>query len=174
MLDLNTNSETGFFEIIRKEQKPVRPDFSILLMNADTLIKHGEYSMAMPLLFEVLKADSWHLGALIRLASIFSSQNEFAKEIQVREAISKANYHFNSLKDLADAYYKCSNDQKALEKYYEALSIIDGEYTGLFDVYKNIGNILVRVSDFDGALENYNKAFAINPNSDTLLVNLGK
>jgi tetratricopeptide (TPR) repeat protein len=42
-----------------------------------------------------------------------------------------------------------------------------------FDALKNLGNIQLRLQDFDGAEENYFKAYRINPNSDALLVNMG-
>jgi tetratricopeptide (TPR) repeat protein len=42
-----------------------------------------------------------------------------------------------------------------------------------FEVYKNTGNLCVKSGEFDLAEDFYNKAFAIKPNSDDLMVNYG-
>jgi len=42
-----------------------------------------------------------------------------------------------------------------------------------FDALKELGNTLLKAHDFDGAEENYFKAYRIDPNSDSLLVNMG-
>ena len=143
------------------------------LKHFDTLVKHGKTQLAMPLVIEVLRKDSWNVAALTRLAQLFNAKGDLDSEIRTRENLVKVSHSFQNLSALAQAYYLKGNDEKALEKYFESLRWIQYDEPGLFDVYKNIGNILVRQGDYDGAEENYNKAYTINPDSDILLVNLG-
>ncbi|MES3038145.1 MAG: tetratricopeptide repeat protein, partial [Bdellovibrionota bacterium] len=61
----------------------------------------------------------------------------------------------------------------ALEMYFEALSSLNEEHQELFEIYKNMGNIYVKMRDFEGAEEYYNKAHTICSASDVLFVNYG-
>ncbi|MCB9024990.1 MAG: tetratricopeptide repeat protein [Bdellovibrionaceae bacterium] len=73
----------------------------------------------------------------------------------------------------ANQAYKQGLDSLAHKLYLQIAA--SGSYNSeiLFVTYKNLGNILVRSADLDGAEEFYNKAYTLNPDSDVLLVNLG-
>jgi tetratricopeptide (TPR) repeat protein len=71
-----------------------------------------------------------------------------------------------------DQYSRGSFDQ-AHAIYTEALSYPHIEGHGLFELYKNLGNIELQRGDFSSAEEHYNRANVINANSDVLMVNFG-
>lgn len=144
-----------------------------LLANAEILFAHGEQQLATALLREILIENSYHPEALKKLARIEIKKKNWEIVIKMYQAIIKSDYNFENVAELAHAHYNLSQDMMALEKYEEALEIVFESCDGLFDVYKNMGNIYVKLNDFHSAEESYFKAISINKNSDTLFVNLG-
>jgi Flp pilus assembly protein TadD len=74
---------------------------------------------------------------------------------------------------LGSILYDLERDDEARSALEQALQLAPAECPFLFDIYKFIGNACVRAGDFDAAEECYNKAFAVNPASDALMVNYG-
>ena len=74
---------------------------------------------------------------------------------------------------LGHSLYQQNQDENAKQTYMEAMGLMTGESSELFEVFKNLGNIAMREGDFEGAEEYYNKAFTIDPRSDVLHINLG-
>ncbi len=87
--------------------------------------------------------------------------------------ITASNTEFTDSFNQAQILYAKNEYIEALRFYFIALRKCEAQDARLFEVFKNIGNILVKHGDLDGAEENYNKAFAINSNSDVLMVNFG-
>ena len=143
------------------------------LQNARTLIRHGEFPLALNLLRQASNLDSMNPTTLEMLGSCLEQVNKFEEALYARKALAKAQPNFENLHKLATCYYKLGRDADALEQYYEALVHLTEENIFLFETYKNMGNIFVRQGDFDGAEEYYNKAYTLNAASDVLLVNLG-
>ena len=143
------------------------------LFNAQVLTQHKEHHLAINLLRQASSLDSKNPLVLRSLADCLEALNKFDEAIFARKALVKYDYNYRSVFEYATLCYKMGQDQKALETYYEALSLISDEDPSLFELHKNIGNILIRQGDFDGAEENYNKAYGRFSNSDVLLVNLG-
>ncbi|MCB0391175.1 MAG: tetratricopeptide repeat protein [Bdellovibrionales bacterium] len=75
--------------------------------------------------------------------------------------------------ELGNEAYKSGLDMEAYNYYLKCISSGIESSEILFNSFKNIGNILVRAGDLEGAEEFYNKAYTIYPDSDILLVNLG-
>jgi len=149
------------------------PRESEWLQNAIRLIENGEHSLGQSLIREVLRGNPKQDLAIYWLGKSLLKQNKpeeaqrcFHEAAQIR---NKAEYHF----ELAEILYLSGLDQDALKVYFRALQTLDFESPMLFHIYKNIGNIFVRAGDLDSAEENYNKAFALNPDSDQILVNYG-
>ncbi|MBO9666598.1 MAG: tetratricopeptide repeat protein [Bdellovibrio sp.] len=149
------------------------PRVSKYLQNARILSKHGEYALALNLLRQASNLDSKNPATLRMLAGALEKTGRNSEAQIVLNAWVKSDYGFESLLGLATSLYKMNRDQEALEKYYEALSVITEENDELFELYKNMGNIFVRQGDFDAAEEFYNKAYTVNTQSDVLLVNFG-
>lgn len=149
------------------------PRVEKFLTNARLLAKHREYSLALNLLRQASNYDSKNPQTLNMLAQVLQKTGRVDEALIVQKALLKVDYGFNSLFGFATSLYQMGRDQEALDKYYEALSVLVEENEHLFELYKNMGNIFVRQGDFDGAEEYYNKAYTVNTQSDVLLVNFG-
>ncbi len=143
------------------------------LSNARVLAKHREYKLALNLLREASNRDSNNPETLKLLAFCLDKTSRLQEALIARKTLVTVDYGFESLFGLATALYKVGRDQEALDKYFEALSVLTEEDDNLFELYKNMGNIFVRQGDFDAAEEYYNKAYTVNTQSDVLLVNFG-
>lgn len=143
------------------------------IANARVLMKHQDYNLALNLLRSASNRNSKNPTTLKMLADCLDKVNRCSEAIIARKALVTYDYGFNSLYGYATALYKSGEDQAAMDKYYEALSVLKEENELLFDLYKNMGNIFVKQGDFDAAEEYYNKAYTVNPQSDVLLVNFG-
>ncbi len=174
----------GFFEIRPElvdtapiqqssESKIRRMDAAVLITNSDLLMKHGESELATHLLRECLYLNSRHPEALKRLSSCLTQEKDLKLKAKVQETLVEADFCFENLTQLGHCYYQQKQDGKAHATYLEALTLVTEGSKGLFEVYKNLGNIAMHEGDFDGAEENYHKAFDLNPRSDVLLVNIG-
>lgn len=140
---------------------------------ANILDKNGEKELSINFLRVTLMKDPKNLSVQSKLAELLESKYEFNESKKLRLNILKNDYIFTNAYKVANNFYFSGNDEQALKYYYEALSILKNSTTELFDTYKNIGNILVRQGDFEGAEENYNKALTLNRYSDALFVNYG-
>ncbi|MGE5085311.1 MAG: tetratricopeptide repeat protein [Bacillota bacterium] len=149
------------------------PRIQKFLANARLLTKHREYSLALNLLRQASNYDSKNPVTLSMLAQVLEKTGRIDEALIAQKALLKVDYGFHSLFGFATSLYKMGRDQEALDKYYEALSVLTEENESLFELYKNMGNIFVRQGDFDGAEEYYNKAYTVNTKSDVLLVNFG-
>ena len=85
----------------------------------------------------------------------------------------KSEVSFDSVYFRAQIEYQLGLDEKSLQSYFESLSVVEEERVELFEVFKNIGNLFVRKTDFESAEEFYNKDYSIKSDSDILLVNYG-
>lgn len=160
-------------EIEKQEFQVVDSRTQKYLSNAQVLIKHKEYDLALNILRQASTRDSKNPSVLKMLGNCLEKKGNFQEAIFARKALVKYDYGFESLYLQAACLYKLGQDELALEKYYEALSVLKEENSQLFEAYKNMGNIFVRQGDFEGAEEFYNKAYTMNSHSDILLVNLG-
>lgn len=156
-----------------KEEVKTHPHIRRYLDSAHILMKHQEDELALNLLRQASNLDSYNLPTLQTLAKCLEKRGRLHEALKVRQALIKVDYSFESICLMAHVLYKLEQDQKALESYYEALSILKEENIEVFEAYKNMGNIFVKQGDFEGAEEYYNKAYTMNPQSDILLVNLG-
>jgi tetratricopeptide (TPR) repeat protein len=152
---------------------PVDPRISAFQVNAQILMKHKEYGLALNLLRQASNRDSKNPKTLKLLAQCLSLHGQHQEAIYALKALASVDYSFGSIFAYATGLYKLGQDQAALDKYFEALAVLTEENEQLFEAYKNMGNILVRQGDFDGAEEYYNKAYTMNAHSDILLVNFG-
>lgn len=143
------------------------------LRHARTLIQYREYSSAQSLLRHVLNRDSMDTEAIRLMATALEKSGQSDEAIKCRKALVRIHPSVDNRLDLAALYYGLENDTAAFATYQEALATDAMPEERLFEVYKNIGNILVRRGDFDAAEDFYNRAFTIDPKSDALLVNFG-
>lgn len=146
---------------------------ALLVANARILMKHREFPLALNLLRNASNIQSKSTIVLNMLAECLERTHRFEEALKVRTATVKVQCNFDHVHKLATLHYKLGKDEEAMRSYFEALSLLTEEDQALFEIYKNIGNIMVRQGDFEGAEEYYNKAYTLNPGCDTLLVNFG-
>lgn len=152
---------------------PVNPRLAAFLANAHILMNHREYSLALNLLRQACNLDSKNPRTLNLLASCLEQTGKDSEALFALKTLAKIERSFDNIFRYANSLYKLGRDQESLENYYDALTVLREENQHLFELYKNMGNIFVRQSDFDGAEEYYHKAYTLNSQSDVLLVNLG-
>lgn len=146
---------------------------ALLLANAHVLMKHEEFSLALNLLRTATNKDSKNIPVLNLLAQCLETTHRLDEALKVRLASVRVLCNFDQVHRVATLYYKLGKDEEALHHYFEALSLLTQENEAIFEIYKNMGNILVRQGDFESAEDYYNKAYTLNPRSDVLLVNFG-
>lgn len=143
-----------------------------LMRNADVLIRSGESRLALNLLRVASNKDSKNVLVLRKLAVALEICSKFGEALKIWSNLMKFDYGFESSFGYAQCLYKLEKDDEALQAYYDCMSIVTLERPELFEVYKNVGNILVKQGDFDAAEEYFNKAFNMDRQSDVLLVNI--
>lgn len=140
---------------------------------ARLLIAHKEFIPAQKLLRSILTQAPYSAAAIRAMAECALGLGHEDERQRLLESLVRIDDHPENLMLLAGALYDRGMDQEALRLYLTASRSIESDSPLLFDVYKNLGNIFVRCHDFESAEENYNKAYAINPDSAILLVNFG-
>jgi len=178
MLDLNiastpeqTNIST-FHEVPAKKPVSILPSVYALLQNARVLIRHGEDQLALNLLRQASTIQT-HEVIFEEMAHVLIRSGKWDEAKKVVEQWYRLSTNFRVCFCKAQIEYELQMDEKSLQSYFEALSYIIEAQPELFEIFKNIGNIYVRRSDFESAEEFYNKAYAVRPDSDILLVNYG-
>lgn len=162
-------------QLIHKEHKHpnLRDSDAVLMENARTLMGHKEYSLAISLLRSVLTRAPYFAPAIRKIGICHREMNRMDHALKCFHSLVKVEATSENLILLAETLYVLEKDNEALRVYQTALLDLNIPLAQLFDVYKNLGNIFVRHGDFDSAQEYYDKAFAIHPASDILLVNYG-
>lgn len=154
--------------------RPYKDPIDGLLIQARLLRQNREYSLAQALLRKALGIQSDHFEALTLMADILVETGKRQEALLVRKALKEHHPDFSTFLNFAEELYITGQqDEEALKAYFECLSIMEEPCPQLFDIYKNMGNISVRLADFDGAEEFYNKAYTVKSDSDILLINFG-
>jgi tetratricopeptide (TPR) repeat protein len=191
------NQRTTFFEILPESENsrrnalrefeqaknpvaaaPVHPNHNAsriaeFLLNAETLLTHGEKSLARILVYEALKMDSKNVAALKKATQFLDPKKDCRQLIHIQKQICENDLSFETMSQLGHFHYLGGQDEQALAVYNAALNLVVSETDALFEIYKNIGNIMTKSGDYDGAEEYFHKAYTLAPDSDVLLVNLG-
>ena len=168
-----TQQSSAASSVAPKRTSSMRAGVYTLVKNAEILAAHQEYHLAANLLKQACNLDSKSGYLLTKLAGLLEQNKAYEEALRIRKQVVRQDYKFESIYQLAQLYYKMEKDEESLQSYYEALSLVEDSREELFEIHKNIGNIYVRSGDFDSAEENYNRAYRLNPKSDTLLVNFG-
>lgn len=148
-------------------------DLASLLASASLLVSNQDYENAYILMVRGLQIDAHNLACLNMMYKICHQLNKYTETHLLAQEILKLDYNFLSVFQVAQSFYIMGEDQKALDLFLEALSILTEDSVYLFEIYKCIGNIYVRFQDFDAAQEYYDKAYTLRPQSDILYVNYG-
>lgn len=150
------------------------PDVASLVGGAEVLARHQERALALILLRQAVGEDSLHVSSLRKIYQLLpGGEWTLAERTIIAETLAQTTKLATDTLRLAKLEYEKGDLGRSLELYFEAAARIHQEDNTVFEIYKDIGNIYVRQGDFEGAEEYYHKAFALNPDSDALHVNLG-
>ncbi len=140
--------------------------------NARVLRQNGEYNLALNLLRQACNMQA-HEIIFKEIAKTLILKKSWIEARKITTEWHKSFPTFESSFVKAQVEYEIGLDDQSLQTYFECLSYVVDEKIELFDIFKNIGNIYVRKSDFESAEEFYNKAYSFNGDSDILYVNYG-
>lgn len=149
------------------------PELVEAFINAKNLLLKGEAQLAYGLYSSILKTDSQNELAVRGLAESAKALFRHDEALSILKILIEQHKTSENYKLLADQLYAMSYFEDAIEFYMRSLQAQDLDPQNLFNVYKNIGNIFLRLSDPDSAEEFYNKAYTLDPESDVLFVNYG-
>jgi tetratricopeptide (TPR) repeat protein len=150
------------------------PDVDRLIALAQTLSKHGEKSDAQVLLRQALNINPYDQRAIdLLLEYLPQTQEGQVERNRIISAICQARPSFVNHFRLAQCLYDQGNFEVSRSQLDSAFFFPTEDTELLFNAHKLYGNIALQRADFESAEEFYNKAFSLNPNSATLLVNIG-
>lgn len=157
------------FEFERKNN----PELAEALLNAKSLLQKNEVELAQRLYRSILKSEPYNELAIRGAAECAKILFQHDEALGVLRELIKKHKTSENYRLLGDQLYAMSYNEDAIEAYMRSLQAQDLEPQSLFQVYKNIGNIFLRLGDADSAEEFYNKAYTIDPEADILFVNYG-
>jgi tetratricopeptide (TPR) repeat protein len=137
------------------------------------LNEHNEPRLAEKVLYKALQKDPYDAVAIDQLIVSLQKQGQYSQALRCAKALIRIADSSYSQYRIAEIYYLLNLDEHALTHYQNALTQLEFDGPLLFEIYKNMGNILVRQGDFDSAQEYYDKSYTLNPHSAVLLVNYG-
>lgn len=144
-----------------------------LLRNALLLIDNGDLRSATSLLRELLARNAYNLDAIEWLGYCFRKLGDLENASRCYAQLVKHCPDEYSYSGMAEVYYEMGKEAEAEHFYRLALGEITYESPLLFQIHKNLGNIAIRLGDYENAEECYSKAYALNQHSDILFVNYG-
>lgn len=144
-----------------------------LLTQACQLLKNGQSNESQVYFNKVLGFNPYNKTAIRGLAESYRAQTNLEEAIRCFKALVQVDYSLESVAGLAEVYYENGDYEESLKYYQQSLLLQSEDSPFLFYIFKNLGNIYVHTQNFDAAEESYNKAYALNPKSDVLLVNYG-
>jgi tetratricopeptide (TPR) repeat protein len=166
------DSETNGSTVITQKDN-VRPEVYDALINAQRLFNLHEVSLAKNLYKSVLKVDSLCAPAMRGLAQCCRALRQDEEAVSVLRQLAHKFEDSENFALLGDILYDNNYNEEALINYLKAVPGLSHREGQLFGIYKNIGNIHLRLGDVHSAEENYNKAYTLSPDSDVLRVNFG-
>lgn len=154
-------------------ESTVNPEVAELLINARALFEKGEVQLAQDLYESVLKSNPVQELAIRGVAECEKFFFQHDKALLKLKSLVLHHSTGANFKLLGDQLYAMGYLEDAVEAYLRSLQKMDLHEAEQFVVYKNLGNIFLKLGEVDGAEEFYNKAYTIDPDSDTLFVNYG-
>lgn len=143
------------------------------IQHAAVLIRHREFKTAHMLLRNSLAKDPQSVPAISLLATCLEKSEKWEEAVKCRRALVRMSPTVENRIDLANLYYSLEDDNQSLLAYQDIVQSEVIPESRSFEIFKNMGNILVRRGDFEAAEDCYNRAFLVEPKSDALLVNFG-
>lgn len=160
-------------QTIKKKKKFVNDKVATCFFNSKLLLLNNETSLALNLLRYSSNCDSYNGYVLDALNEALRKLGKFDESEKVAQKNFLYNYSIDRCFELAQIYFLKNQDEEALKLYFDCLSHVVENQSQLFEIYKNVGNIYVKLKEFDLAEEYFYKAYQMDMNSDLLIVNIG-
>ncbi len=154
-------------------EKQQSPEIIDVLINAKSLFDKKEIQLAQNLYRTVIKANPKNELALRGAAECAKAFGKHEEALVLLKNLVENSSSSENHRLLGDQLYAMTYLEDAIEAYMHALQDFDLKPENFFNIFKNMGNIFLRLGDADGAEEFYNKAYTIDPDSDVLFVNYG-
>lgn len=139
----------------------------------ESLITKGEGFLAQSLLAARLQSDPNNTNSIFQLAKVFLKRNQYGAAEKSFLQLAKKEDSARAWAGLGDIYYATDRLEAARDAYLDAILRCESEDELAFETHKNLGNVFVKMGDYEMAEDFYNKAHTINPSSDILAVNYG-
>ncbi|MBL7545691.1 MAG: hypothetical protein JNL11_17865 [Bdellovibrionaceae bacterium] len=157
---------------------PSKPRFAsevvaLLYHNAKVLLDHGDLYDALILLREGLNMDSFNTSIIDICGQTLSKIGLNDESLKLLRVSQQIKYTPEKSVELARIYVANEQNDLGLAQLFDVLSQFVSDEVLLFETYKNIGCVYVKEKEFDLAEEYFHKAYAIKPEDDVLLTNLG-
>jgi tetratricopeptide (TPR) repeat protein len=111
--------------------------------------------------------------AAFELARQLEERGRFEEALKIYRGLLKIDYRFETVRALGLAEYRADELESATRHLQDALMVALDDEHETFEVFKTLGNIFVRLGDFDSAEDNYNKAHRLCEDCAALWVNFG-
>lgn len=133
--------------------------------------KAGLFDRACRTFEEILSHDSKNHAARLELVSLYEKTREWEKALQLFDNVPPADKHNNIIAHLHTEVAKTAilngNREKAMTFFHQALQLDEN----CIDAWLHYGDLLLSDGLFEEALEKWNKAFVLNPDLVSLLIN---
>jgi tetratricopeptide (TPR) repeat protein len=124
-------------------------------------------------LFCILQAEPLDSVIALELGRRLHGLGRRDEALRVLRGVCKIDNRFETLTALGRLEYEMEMFDESFRHLQQALLIAPENTPEFFDLFKTLGDIFARRSDWDSAEDSYNKAHRLRPDSDVIAVNLG-
>lgn len=161
------------FEIRKQTPEASSDQEEHFTRNAEILFANGDWSLARVIYSKLHEMNREKAFYLERLGDCYKELGEYENASIAFEQLSETYPCFRSYILSGNHFLEVKNFVKSKKYYHKAICHQEEDYTLLFDMFKNLGNLSLHEGDFEQAEEYYNKAHSIFSGSDLLFVNYG-
>jgi tetratricopeptide (TPR) repeat protein len=161
------------FGVVQTETKSAPDAMDSFLRAAQACYDKKETVIAQNMYRNILRIDANNEVAIRGAAMSAKALGRVEEAVQILKSLIRVNASSQNKILLANELYNMDFNGEALRWYQEILQDQTLKPDVLFEVLKQIGNLYLRMGDFDAAEEHYNRAFTLQPQSDVLATNYG-
>lgn len=137
------------------------------------LLKNNEMYLANSLLASALQKHQYNEALIFDLGKSYLHSHNYESALKCFQYLKEILNNFEAHFYFAKACEGLKDIEKARESYLDSLLLPTVDEKLLFEAYKNIGNLYLKIQNIEVAEDFYHKAYALNSQSAPLMVNLG-
>ena len=171
-INFHTKGKINEAKKVYEETLKFYPDDLPTLTNLGIVFSQlKNFKEAVELFTKAIKINPKYAEGHNNLGNAFFELLELDKALESYKKAVQINHNFSdAYNNLGNVYQKKNNINKAIENYELAISI--GTSSMKDKPYYNLGNIYRELGNFEKSISLYKKAIDINPNSDSICINL--